>query len=97
MLRPLVIGLVAVLCITGVLLLLSVTAGGFLFALGCFTAALALWLLHQGVTALELNASLLASTLQQRKGLGREHPEDAGQSAAESREEGRPTQPVAGD
>ena len=93
MLRPLVVGLVAVLCATGVLMLLSVTAGGFVFALGCFTAALALWLLHQGVTALELNASLLASTLQGRKGLVREHPEDA----AESREEGRPTQPVAGD
>ena len=93
MLRPLVVGLVAVLCVTGVLLLLSVTAGGFVFALGCFTAALALWLLHQGVTALELNASLLASTLQGRKGLGREHPE----TAAESREEGRPAQPVAGD
>ena len=93
MLRPLVVGLVAVLCVTGVMLLLSVTAGGFVFALGCFTAALALWLLHQGVTALELNASLLASTLQQRKGLGREHPANA----VESREEGRPTQPVAGD
>lgn len=93
MLRPLVIGLVAVLCVTGLVLLLSVTAGGFVFALGCFTAALALWLLHQGVTALELNASLLASTLQGRKGLGREHPENAG----ESREEGRPARPVAGD
>ena len=93
MLRPLVIGLVTILCVTGVLMLLSVTAGGFVFALGCFTAALALWLLHQGVTALELNASLLASTLQGRKGLGREHPENA----AESREEGRSTQPVAGD
>ena len=97
MLRPLVIGLVAVLCVTGLMLLLSVTAGGFVFALGCFTAALALWLLHQGVTALELNASLLASTLQGRKGLGREHPENAEQSAAESREGGRSTQPVAGD
>ena len=97
MLRPLVIGLVTILCVTGVLMLLSVTAGGFVFALGCFTAALALWLLHQGVTALELNASLLASTLQGRKGLGREHSEDAGQSTAESREEGRPAQPVAGD
>ena len=97
MLRLLVIGLVAVLCVTGVMLLLSVTAGGFVFAVGCFTAALALWLLHQGVTALELNASLLASTLQQRKGLGREHSESVGQSAAESRDEGRPTQPVAGD
>ena len=93
MLRPLVIGLVAVLGVTGVMLLLSVTAGGFVFALGCFTAALALWLLHQGVTALELNASLLASTLQQRRGLGREHPENA----VESREESRSTQPVAGD
>ena len=93
MLRPLVVGLVAVLCVTGLVLLLSVTAGGFVFALGCFTAALALWLLHQGVTALELNASLLASTLQGRKERGREHPENA----VESREEGRPTQPVAGD
>ena len=93
MLRPLVIGLVAVLCVTGLMLLLSVTAGGFVFALGCFTAALALWLLHQGVTALELNASLLASTLQGRRGLGWDHPENA----VESREERRSTQPVASD
>ena len=46
MLRLLVVGLVAVLGVTGLMLLLSVTAGGFVFALGCFTAALALWLLH---------------------------------------------------
>lgn len=97
MLRPLVIGLVAVLCVTGVLMLLSVTAGGFMFALGCFTAALALWLLYQGVTALELNTSLLASTLQPRKGLGREHQESVGQSTVGTREEGRSPQPVAGD
>ena len=97
MLRPLVIGLVAALCVTGVLMLLSITAGGVVFALGCFTAALTLWLLYQGVTALELNASLLASSLQQRKGLGRETLASVGRPTVEMREEGRSSQPVAGD
>lgn len=66
MLRPLVLIMTAVLCITGLLMLLSLSAGGLMAALACFGSALALWLLFQGLRALELNASLLAQGLHQR-------------------------------
>ena len=66
MLRPLVLIMTAVLCVTGLLMLLSLSAGGLMAALACFGSALALWLSFQGLRALELNASLLAQGLHQR-------------------------------
>lgn len=66
MLRPLVLIMIAALCVTGLLMLLSLSAGGLMAALACFGGALTLWLLFQGLLALELNASLLAQGLHRR-------------------------------
>ena len=67
--RGLVFIVSALLVVVGVGMVLSFTAGGVMFGLGCFTAALVLWLVYRGVTALELSADLLAQGLLQRKEL----------------------------
>lgn len=99
--RNLVFMVMALLVMVGLSMVLSFTVGGIVFALGCFAAALVLWLLYRGVTALELSADLLATSLLQRTKLTRDHGEakdDPGATAARSegvREEPRPSQPVA--
>lgn len=102
--RNLVYVVVALLVLVGVGMVLSFTAGGFMFGLGCFAAALALWLLYRGVMALELSADLLAQSLLQRNKPARDYAE--GKDRAETtagrleavREEPSPSQPVpAGD
>lgn len=99
--RNLVYLLTALLVVVGVSMALSFTAGGIVFGLGCFTAALALWLLYRGVTALELSADLLAQSLLQRNKLTRDYVEakddlEATARGSEAvREEPRPSQPVA--
>lgn len=98
--RKLVYVVVALLVLVGLSMALSSTAGGIVFALGCFTAALALWLLYRGVMALELSADLLASSLLQRK-LSKDHVEakdglEATARVSEAvREEPSMSQPVA--
>ena len=99
--RNLVYLLTALLVVVGVSMVLSFTAGGFMFGLGCFAAALALWLFHRGVTALELSTDLLAQSLLQRNKVGREyvegkdHPETTVGRSEAVREEPGPSQPVA--
>lgn len=99
--RNLVFIVIALLVIVGLSMVLSFTAGGIVFALGCFTAALALWLLYRGVMALELTADLLATSLLQRNKLTRDHVEAKDDQEATARrseavrEEPRPSQPVA--
>ena len=104
MLRSLVLIATALLVVVGVGMVVSFTAGGVMFGLGCFTAALVLWLLYRGVTALELSADLLAQGLLQRKELTRgqvvakDDPEATARRSAAAREASRPSQPVvAGD
>ena len=63
--RNLVYVVVAPLVLVGVGMVLSFRAGGFMFGLCSFATALALWLLHRGVTALELSADLQAQSLLQ--------------------------------
>ena len=98
--RGLVFIVTALLVVVGVGMVLSFTAGGMMFGLGCFTAALALWLLHRGVMALELSADLLAQGLPQRKELTSGHvvaeddPEATARRSEASREASRPSQPV---
>ncbi len=99
--RNLVFIVIALLVIVGLSMVLSFTAGGIMFALSCFTAALALWLLYRGVMALELSADLLAQSLLQRNKLtrdhaeGKDHPETTAGRSEAVREEPRPSQPVA--
>jgi multisubunit Na+/H+ antiporter MnhC subunit len=99
--RNLVYVVVALLVLVGVGMVLSFTAGGVMFGLGCFAAALALWLLHRGVMALELSADLQAQGLLQRKEhtrdnvKGEDHPETTAGRSEAVREEPRPSQPVA--
>ena len=99
--RNLVYVVVALLVLVGVGMVLSFTAGGFMFGLGCFAAALALWLLYRGVVALELSADLLAQSLLQRNKpardyvKGEDHPEATARGSEALREEPRPSQPVA--
>ena len=64
--RNLVYLVTALLVVVGVGMILSFTAGGFMFGLGCCAAALALWLLYRGVMALELSTDLLAASMLQR-------------------------------
>lgn len=71
--RNLVFVVMALLAVFGIGMVLSFTAGGFMFGLCCFAAALALWLLHRGVMALELSADLLAQSLLQRNKVPRNH------------------------
>jgi len=90
-LRTLTLTLSIVLVVLGLGMMLTATAGGAMFGLGSFTAALALWLLYRGVVALELQADLLAQSLHQRRRAGRDHAEPL-------HEEGRASRPVpAGD
>ena len=99
--RNLVCFLTALLVMLGVGMVLSFTAGGVMFGLGCFTAALALWLLYRGVMVLELSAELLAQSLLQRKEVarddaeGKDHSETTAGRSEAVREEPRPSQPVA--
>lgn len=99
--RNLVFIVIALLCMVGLSMALSFTAGGILFALGCFTAALAIWLLYRGVTALELSADLQAQSLLQRNKpardyvKGEDHPETTAGRSEAVREEPRPSRPVA--
>ena len=99
--RNLIYVVVALLVLVGVGMFLSFTAGGVMFGLGCFAAALALWLLYRGVTALELSADLLATSLLQRNKLARDHveakddPEATARGSKAVREEPGPSQPVA--
>ena len=99
--RKLVYVVVALLVLVGIGMVLSFTAGGFMLGLGCFAGALALWLLHRGVTALELSTDLLAQSLLQRNKLVRDYAEGkdrAGTTAGRSeavREEPSISQPVA--
>jgi multisubunit Na+/H+ antiporter MnhC subunit len=99
--RNLVYVVVALLVLVGLSMVLSFTAGGVMFGLGCFAAALALWLLYRGVKALELSADLQAQSLLQRNKPARDYVKGenrtettAGRSEA-VREEPRPSQPVA--
>lgn len=100
MLRGLVFVVAALLAVVGVGMVLSFTAGGVMFGLGCFTAALVLWLLYRGVTALELSADLLAQGLLQRRELTRgqviveDDPEATARRLGTAREASRPSQPV---
>ena len=99
--RNLVYLVTALLVIVGVSMVLSFTAGGFMLGLGCFAAALALWLLYRGVTALELSTDLLAQSLLQRKKPerdyveGKDHPETTAGRSEAVREEPGPSRPVA--
>jgi multisubunit Na+/H+ antiporter MnhC subunit len=99
--RNLVYIVMALLVMVGLSMALSFTAGGIVFALGCFTAALTLWLLYRGVMALELSADLLAQGLLQRNKLARDHveakddPEATARGSEAVREKPRPSQPVA--
>jgi multisubunit Na+/H+ antiporter MnhC subunit len=99
--RKLVYIVITLLVVVGSCLVLSFTAGGVVFALGCFAAALALWLLYRGVMALELSANLLAQGLLQRNKLTREATETKDDADATARgpeavrEEPRLSQPVA--
>lgn len=102
--RNLVYIVTALLVLVGVGMVLSFTAGGFMFGLGCFAAALALWLLYRGVTALELSTDLQAQSLRQRNKPARDYVkgEDRAETTAGHseavREEPRLSQPVpAGD
>ena len=98
--RSLVYLVSTLLVVVGVGMVLSFTAGGVMFGLGCFTAALVLWLVYKGVTALELSADLLAQGLLQRKELTSGHvvaeddPEATARRLEASREASRPSQPV---
>ncbi len=99
--RNLVYLVTALLVVVGVGMVLSFTAGGFMFGLGCFAGALALWLLYRCVTALELSADLLAQGLLQRNkpardyGKGENRAETTAGRSEAVREESRPSQPVA--
>ena len=101
--RSLVLIVTALLVVVGVGMALSFTAGGVVFGLGCFTAALVLWLLYRGVTALELSADLLAQGLLQRKGLTRgrvvakDDPESTARRSEAAREASPPHPVAAGD
>lgn len=99
--RNLLYVVMALLVMVGLSMALSFTAGGIVFALGCFTAALTLWLLYRGVMALELSADLLAQGLLQRNKPARDHmeakddPESTARGSEATYEEPRPSQPVA--
>ncbi len=101
--RILIYTLIAALTLFGVGMTLSLTAGGFTFGLGFFSAALALWLLYRTLLALELTADLMAQSLLQRTKVLRNQAEeksDAGVTVGHSepnREEPRPSQLAAGD
>lgn len=101
--RGLVLIVTALLVVVGVGMVVSFTAGGVMFGLGCFTVALVLWLLYRGVTALELSADLLAQGLLQRKErtggqVVADDPEATARRSEAAREASRPSQPVvAGD
>lgn len=98
--RSLVLIVTALLVVVGVGMVVSFTAGGVMFGLGCFTAALVLWLLYRGVTALELSADLLAQGLLQRKEptggqvVAKDDPEATARRSEAAREASRPSQPV---
>ncbi len=101
----LVYTMMALLIVVGVGMFLSFTAGGVTFGIGCFAAALTLWLLYRGVMALEMSADLLATNLLQRDKTtarddadARDHAEAVARSSETVVEEPRPSQPVvAGD
>jgi len=101
--RILVYTLIAALTLFGVGMMLSLTAGGFTFGLGFFSAALALWLLYRTLLALELSTDLMAqSLLQYNKVVKNQVEEKSGKGVTTghsepSREEPRPSQLAAGD
>lgn len=95
--RILVYTLIVLLTLIGVGMVLSFTAGGVAFGVGSLSAALALWLLHRGVQALELSTDLLAQSLVQSS-RAKDPSEPAPHRPETQIEDGRPAQPApAGD